>query len=93
MAANSEDLTLDSTPKSLETELGLAEGSDYLAENIGESIILYRAAANAPNANGTGHILGPHEGIIVQVRSGIQSWFWTRDEADGGLIILTELAS
>ena len=92
MAADSQDLTLDSTPQSLETELGLEEGSDYLAENIGESVILFRAAVDAPSAGATGHILAPYESIIVQSRGGIQSWFWTRDAANGALIILTELA-
>ncbi len=92
MATDTQDLELDSTPQSLETELGLADGKDYLAENISEAVILFRAAVDAPSAGATGHILAPYESIVVQVRAGIQSWFWTRDEANGALIILTEIA-
>ncbi len=91
MASASQDLDLDATPKALEDELGLIDGTRYLIANTGEGIIKMRAAAAQPGADSRGHFLPPYETIIVEPAAGLKSWFWSLDP-DGGQIISTETA-
>ena len=91
MASASQDLDLDATPKALEDELGLVDGTKYLVGNTGESLIRMRAAATQPGPGARGHTLPPYERIIVLPAPGVKSWFWNVDP-DGGKIICTETA-
>ncbi len=89
MASASQDLDLDATPKALEDELNLIDGTRYLVANAAESVIKMRVAAAQPGADSRGHFLPPYESITVLPAAGLKSWLWSLDP-DGAKIISTE---
>ena len=89
MASASQNLDLGSVPQALEDELNLVAGKRYLTENVGETLIRLRVAADQPGADSRGHQLGPYETITVIVVDGFRTWAWSRDP-DGAKLIITE---
>ena len=89
MACASQDFDVTGTPVSLEDELSLTDGVQYLVANAGETIALPRVAASQPAAAARGHPLAPYADIIVLPASGLKTWVWALDP-DGAKLIATE---
>ena len=90
MATASQDFDATGTPRALEDELGLTDGTPYLVSNAGETVALFRAAAAQPDAAARGHPLGPYEDITVIPAAGLKSWVWSRHPDGASLIVTAE---
>ena len=76
----SRNFDASTTPRSLETVLGLPVGASCWLQNLSPSAtLLIRQAAVAPAADTRAHKIFAGEDVVVQVDSDSRLWCWTLD--------------
>ena len=86
----SKNLDVTTTPRSLETVLGLITGRAYFCQNVDPTATLFlRQAAVAPAATMRAHQIFAGEDITFEVDVSSRLWAWT-DDPNGCVCIVTD---